>query len=128
MQNRPAQFVPDLMDRLSSLAFGNVSFAEDEEYRAFQFKLLCVIAMSSWLLGMTLIISASFGTNAIESNHLYPAVAFTMARCLTESGESRQSMEAIQQVADQAMYLAKQAGRNGVSWVAAGKRTVWQQR
>jgi len=36
------------------------------------------------------------------------------------------SSPAIQHIADQAMYLAKQAGRNRVSSIAAGERTEWQ--
>ncbi len=79
LQNRLNIFVPDIITRLSSLVFGKVSFTEDEEYRAFQFKLLCIIAMTSWLLCLLFIVSASLGVNAMESNHLYPAVAFTMA-------------------------------------------------
>jgi len=79
LENRPTVFASEVITRLSSLVFGKVSFTEDEEYRAFQFKLLCVIATTSWLLGGLLIVSASLGVNAMESNHLYPAVAFTMA-------------------------------------------------
>ena len=79
LQTRPTLFAPEIKARLSSLVFGKVSFTDGEEYRAFQFKLLCVIAMTSWLLGMLFIFSASFGVNAMESNHLYPAVAFSMA-------------------------------------------------
>ena len=79
LEHRPAVFASKVITRLSLLVFGKVSFTEDEEYRAFQFKLLCVIATTSWLLGGLLIVSASLGVNAMESNHLYPAVAFTMA-------------------------------------------------
>lgn len=79
VENQPTVFASEVINRLSSLVFGKVSFTENEEYRAFQFKLLCVIATTSWLLGGLLIVSASLGVNAMESNHLYPAVAFTMA-------------------------------------------------
>jgi hypothetical protein len=79
LQNQPALFVPNIIAKLSLLVFGNVSFTEDEEYRAFQFKLLCVIATTSWLLCLLFIVSASLGVNAMESNHLYPAVAFTLS-------------------------------------------------
>jgi len=78
LENRPTVFASEIITGLSSLVFGKVSFTEDEEYRAFQFKLLCVIATTSWLLGGLLIVSANLGVNAMESNHLYPAVAFTM--------------------------------------------------
>lgn len=67
------------MTTFSSLLFGKVSFADGEEYRAFQFKLLCVIATSSWLLSVLFILSASFGVNAMESNQLFPVAVFTMA-------------------------------------------------
>lgn len=78
LKKRQTTFVPDIITRLSSLVFGKVSFTEGEEYRAFQFKLLCVITMASWLLGVLFTISASLGVNAMESDHLYPAVAFSM--------------------------------------------------
>jgi GGDEF domain-containing protein len=38
---------------------------------------------------------------------------------VAERGEGRQSMEALQQIADQAMYLAKQAGRR-INWTRFG--------
>lgn len=79
LQNRPTLCLTEIITGLSSLVFGKASFTENEEYRAFQFKLLCVIAMTSWLLCLLFIVSASLGVNAMESNHLYPAVAFTMA-------------------------------------------------
>ncbi len=79
MKYRPTICVPEIITGLSSLAFGKVSFSEDDEYRAFQFKLLCIIAMTSWLLCLLFIVSASLGVNAMESNHLYPQVAFAMS-------------------------------------------------
>jgi diguanylate cyclase (GGDEF)-like protein len=53
-------------------------------------------------------------------------VNITASIGIAESGENRQSMEAIQQLADQAMYLAKQDGRNRVSWIGTGERMEWQ--
>src|SRR6185369_16507498 len=63
LENRPTVFASEIITGLSSLVFGKVSFTEDEEYRAFQFKLLCVIATTSWLLGGLLIVSANLGVN-----------------------------------------------------------------
>jgi diguanylate cyclase (GGDEF)-like protein len=55
-------------------------------------------------------------------------VKITASIGVAESGEGMQSMEALQQIADQAMYLAKQAGRNRISWIPAGERTEWRLR
>lgn len=79
LQNGSFQFTPEIMTRFSSLVFGNISFLEEEEYRAFQFRLLCVIVLSTWLLGVLFILGAGFGVNAMESDHLCPVGAFTMA-------------------------------------------------
>ena len=48
-------------------------------------------------------------------------VKITASIGIAESGEERQSMEALEQLADRAMYLAKQAGRNRVCSIAAGE-------
>ena len=66
------------MHMLKKILYGEVEFLEGEEYRAFQFRFLCIILLAGvWVTGL-LLIGTMTGTNNINIRHVVSMSCFTL--------------------------------------------------
>ncbi len=68
--------------RLNTLLFGHVRFDEHEEYRAFQFKFLCIVILAGAVLTGLLIFGSHAAVNRINPVHVRSMTIFTVLSCL----------------------------------------------
>jgi hypothetical protein len=59
------------MHALNNLLYGNIDFLKNEEYRAFQFRFLCILLLAG--AGVTALLLAGVATGV---NHIDPSMSF----------------------------------------------------
>lgn len=64
---------------LGTLVFGRVSFDESNEYRAFQFKFLCVVMLAGAVSTLAFVFGAWAGANPMDPRHLTMMTVFSLA-------------------------------------------------
>lgn len=70
------------MHALSRLVFGSVVFDENEEYREFQFKLLCAVLLGGAVATIVFVLGEASQLNPLKSSHLYSMTAFSTVSLL----------------------------------------------
>lgn len=66
------------MSVLGRMLFGQVHFADSEEYSAFQFRLLCIVLASGALVTSILLLGVASGANPIDARHVASMSCFTV--------------------------------------------------
>lgn len=62
---------------MQNMLFGEVHFPDNDEYRAFQFRLLCIVLIAGGLVTLLLLGGSAAGFNPISREHLMSMTAFT---------------------------------------------------
>ncbi|MDP5241381.1 GGDEF domain-containing protein [Uliginosibacterium sp. 31-16] len=65
------------MSVLEHMLFGSVHFADAKEFRAFQFKLLCIVLPVGALTTVLLLLGVASGANLIDARHVISMSVFT---------------------------------------------------
>ncbi|MFZ6772746.1 GGDEF domain-containing protein [Undibacterium sp. SXout7W] len=66
------------MHTLKKMLYGNVAFLEGEEYRAFQFRFLCIVLLAGAGVTALLLIGVATAANHIDMRHVGSMTAFTI--------------------------------------------------
>jgi O-antigen/teichoic acid export membrane protein len=66
------------MHALNHLLYGNIDFLKNEEYRAFQFRFLCILLLAGAGVTALLLAGVASGVNHIDAIHVVSMTCFTL--------------------------------------------------
>lgn len=64
------------MPTLRQILYGDVTFLEGEEYRAFQFRFLCILMLAGAVVTGLLLLGVATGINTIDTLHVVSMAIF----------------------------------------------------